>query len=90
MGAGPLGHCPKPNNYECELLESEYLPSISFKKFRVGGWWWWCTEIIASALLLFLSKFESQIGDIDFKGVFLSFDTDQTGQEREQEPSLTI
>ena len=30
-----LGHCPKPNSYECELIESEYLRSISFEKFRV-------------------------------------------------------
>ena len=40
-----------------------------------GGW----AEIITSALLLFLLRFESQIGDIELKGVFLSFDTDQTG-----------
>ena len=38
-GRWTFGHCSKPNSYECELLESEYLPSISFKKFRVvvGG-----------------------------------------------------
>ena len=32
-----------------------------------------------SALLLFLLRFESQIEDIELKGVFLSFNTDQTG-----------
>ena len=25
--------------YECELIGSDYLPSISFEKFRVGGGW---------------------------------------------------
>ena len=34
----------------------------------VGGWWW--AEILASALLLFLLKFESQIWDIIFKEPF--------------------
>ena len=43
----------KSNNYECELMESDYLPSISFEKFLVGGGWWvGGSEIIASALLL--------------------------------------
>ena len=37
MGRWTIGHCPKPNSYECELLESEYLPSISFEKFLVVG-----------------------------------------------------
>ena len=41
--------------------------SSALKSFWVGGWW---HEIITSALLLFLLKFESQIWDIDFKGVF--------------------
>ena len=27
-------------SYECELMESDYLPSISFEKFPVGGWYW--------------------------------------------------
>ena len=34
-GGGTLGLCPKPNSYECELIESEYLPFISFEKFWV-------------------------------------------------------
>ena len=34
-GGVTLGQCPKPNSYECELIESEYLPCISFEKFRV-------------------------------------------------------
>ena len=28
-------HCPKPNSYDCQLIESEYLPPVSFKKFWV-------------------------------------------------------
>ena len=28
---------PKSNNYECELMESDYLPSISLEKFLVVG-----------------------------------------------------
>ena len=39
-------YCHKANSYECELIESEYLPSISFEKYWVvvvvvvggGGW----------------------------------------------------
>ena len=38
----------EPNNYEYELMESDYLPSITFKKFLVGGWW---THIIEISLI---------------------------------------
>ena len=34
-GGVTLGHCPKPNSYECELIEREFLPSISYEKFRL-------------------------------------------------------
>ena len=37
-GLGLVKIGPEPNNYECELIESDYLPSISFEKFPVGGW----------------------------------------------------
>ena len=50
LGLLKMVHCLKSNNYECELMESDYLPYISFEKFRVGGGW--CSEVITSALLL--------------------------------------
>ena len=39
MGLGLLKmvNCLKSNIYECELMESDYLPYISFQKFPVGG-----------------------------------------------------
>ena len=45
-----LGNWPNPNDYECELVESDYLSYISFEKLWVvvGGW----AEILMSALLL--------------------------------------
>ena len=43
-GGVTLGQCLKSNSYECELIESEYLPSISFEKYLVvvvgGGCCW--------------------------------------------------
>ena len=53
MGLGLLKmvNCLKSNIYECELMESDYVPSISFEKFRVVGGWV-VSEIITSALLL--------------------------------------
>ena len=57
------------------------------------SFWWWVggwAEIIASALLLFLLRFESQIWDIDFKGVLWVLTLTRLDQEREQSPSLTI
>ena len=40
LGLLKMVNCLKPNNYECELIESDYLPSISFEKFLVVGGWW--------------------------------------------------
>ena len=36
-----MGNWPEPKNYESEMTESDFLPSISFEKFQVGGEWWW-------------------------------------------------
>ena len=38
LGLVKMGNWPESNSYECELMESDYLPFISFEKFLVGGW----------------------------------------------------
>ena len=61
-------NCPESNNYEHELIESDYLPFISFEKFLVvvvGGCWVSYDFTISSAPLSLLS-FE-----------ILTLDTDQ-------------
>ena len=37
LGLLKIVYCLKSNNYECELMDSDYLPSISFEKFLVVG-----------------------------------------------------
>ena len=49
-----VGADGKSNDYECKVMESDYLPSISIEKFLWLGGWWWCSEIIVIALLLLL------------------------------------